>query len=320
MKILNTIGENYTQEAKDILESLGHVDYVSWDQSSLLENIHEYDVAIIGLGLVFDAEVLDKATNLKVIGTATTGLDHIDLESAKRKSIDVLSLRGEDAFLSTITGTAEIAWGLLLSLVRKIPSSFDHVKAYGWDRSVFRGHELRDSTLGIVGYGRLGKMMDRYARAFEMRVVVHDPYVSEEDASSLDATLVSFDELLRESDAVSIHVHLSDETQGMFDASVFQKMKNTAVLINTSRGKIVDENHVLDALQNGVIAGYATDVLAEELSFDQNFSNHPLVEYAKEHDNLIIVPHIGGMTVQSRAKTDSFIAGKLQQNIQNYLS
>ena len=191
-----------------------------------------------------------------------------------------------------------------------MPYAFDSVKGYQWDREKFRGHNLYGQTLGIVGFGRLGKWVARYGKAFNMNVIYYDPYVDNDECEKK-----SFDELLSKSDVISIHVPLNNETENMFDSSIFNKMKNSAYLINTSRGKIVNEDDLLKALEERQIEGYGTDVLADELEFAKDFSNHPLVEYAKKNQNLIIVPHIGGMTYESRIATDVFIANKLKKHL-----
>ncbi|MBI2047951.1 MAG: hydroxyacid dehydrogenase [Parcubacteria group bacterium] len=315
-KILNTIGEAYTQEARDILSRVGEVEYKPLTQKDLVNNIDNYDIVVIGLGLNFNKDILKKADKLKIIATATTGLDHIDLDAARERGIEILSLRGETEFLNTITGTAELAMGLLIDLVRFTPWAFDNVKEYKWEREKFRGHNLYGKTLGIVGMGRLGTWMARYGKAFGMNIIYYDPHAKlpTSDVSSLGQG-VSFDELLEKSDIISLHAHLNKETENMFNAEVFKKMKNTAYLINTARGGIVDEKALLNALKNKEIAGYGTDVLADELSFNNGFTNHPLIEYAKQNRNVIIVPHIGGMTVESRERTDIFIAEKLKKHL-----
>lgn len=315
-KILNTIGDVFTPEAKEILGQWGKVDYLIPAQDKLAEIVGEYDIFVVGLGLNFTKEIFDKATNLKVIATATTGLDHIDVEYAKSKGIEILSLRGENEFLDTITGTAELAFGLLIALVRQIPAGFDSVKNYEWNREKFRGHSLYGKTLGIVGLGRLGKWMARYGVAFGMKVIACDPYVTDEIFEKLNCRKVNFENLLKESDVVSVHVHLNKETENMFNKNAFEAMKKTVFIINTSRGKIVDEKDLLEALENKKIAGAASDVLANELDFDKNFTSHPLIEYTKHNNNLIIVPHIGGMTYESREATDIFIAQKLKRYLE----
>lgn len=308
LKILNTIGKVYTKEAKAILNKVGRVDCLDLNQKQLLKIIPRYDAVVCGLSLDFNRLALSQARRLKILATATTGLDHIDVGYAQKMGIEVLCLKGETKFLNTITGTAELAFGLLLDLVRYISRSFELVKNYQWDREKFRGHNLSGKILGVVGYGRLGRMMAKYGQAFGMEVLVFDPYISKLGSK---VRKVGFDVLLERSDVVSIHVPLNKETENMFNKVVFKKMKTSAYLINTSRGKIVNESDLLEVLKNKQIAGYATDVLADELSFGKTFSRHPLVEYAKRHKNCVIVPHLGGMTYESREATDIFIAEKM---------
>lgn len=311
MKILNTLGKTYPEEARKILARVGEAEYRTLEQKTLERVIGDYDITVGALGLRFDKTALKKARKLKAIVTATTGLDHIDLDFAREKKIKVLSLRGETKFLNTITGTAELAVGLMIDLLRRMPHAFDSVKRYEWDKDSFRGHNLYGKTLGIIGMGRLGRWMARYGDAFGMRIQFFDPYLKKSPSKKYKK--VSFEVLLKTSDCISIHVHLGKETENMFSAPQFQLMKKTAYIINTSRGKIVNEHDLLRALNKKDIAGYATDVLADELSFERGFKGHPFVEYAKKHENLIIVPHIGGMTHESREATDIFMAKKLER-------
>lgn len=310
MRILNTIGEDFAPEAKEILAGLGEVNYKIPAQKEVGVIIDDYDVAVVGLGLNFHRDILMRAKKLKVIATATTGLDHIDVASAEKKGIKVLSLRGEDEFLDTITGTAELAFGLLIDLLRRTPWAFGDVRDYRWRREDWKGASLNGKVLGVVGLGRLGRMMARFGKSFGMNVLFTDPKVVGKDFPEYQK--VSFNELLEQSDVISIHVHLNKETENLFGQEEFEKMKRTAILINTARGKIVNEKDLLAALKKKDIAGYGADVLADELSFDtEGFRNYPLVEYARTHDNCIITPHIGGMTYESREATDIFVAQKV---------
>jgi D-3-phosphoglycerate dehydrogenase / 2-oxoglutarate reductase len=318
MKILNTIGSKYSTSAKVILEKLGHVDYKELSQENLMEIVGEYDILLVGLGLNIDKFVIERAKKLKYIVTATTGLDHIDVACAEQNGIKVVSLKGETEFLNTITGTAELAFGLLLDLSRQISPAFDSVKNNEWDREKFRGHNLYGKTLGIIGLGRLGRWMARYGQSFNMQVVAFDPYIDQKEFSNLGVKKSDFKDLLEQSDIVSIHVHLSPETENMFDKNALGLMRPDSYLINTSRGKIVNENDLLEALKAKKIAGYVADVLADELNFINNsFDGNPLVEYSKKNQNCIIVPHIGGMTWESREATDIFIAKKINEILNN---
>lgn len=308
MKILSTI-ENLTIEAQEILQALGKVDCLELSQKELESKIGEYDVLLVGLGLSVNARVLSNGKNLKAVATATTGLDHIDVNLAEQKGIKIISLKNETEFLNTITGTAELAFGLMIALMRFLTSAAESVKQGKWQRENFRGCSLRGKTLGIVGLGRLGAMMAKYGKAFAMNVIYFDPNKEKS---------VDFETLLAKSDIISLHIHLNEETENMFDKNVFSKMKSTAYLINTSRGKIVNENDLIEALEKEQIAGYGADVLSSELEFQESgqIKGSALAQYAKSNRNVLIVPHIGGMTTQSRISTDIFIAEKVKQAIQ----
>jgi len=317
-KILNIIGEKYTKEAKDILAQVGKVDYLELSQKDLENKISQYDVLVLALEAVVDRKVIEKGKKLKVIAVPTTGLDHIDVDFARRKNIKILSLQGEQKLLEGITSTAELAFGLMIILLRHIVPAMDSVKKNQWQRDRFRGEELRGKTLGIVGLGRLGKMVARYAQAFDMRVIAYDPNVPSSLFRKLRCEKVSFQKLLELSDIISIHVPLAKETENMFDKKAFNRMKPTAILMNTSRGKIVNEGDLLAVLKKKKIAGYGTDVLSKEVGFGKTFAQYPLVEYARKNHNVVILPHIGGMTRQAREMTDIFIAKKIKNALKHY--
>lgn len=309
MKILNTIGPRFDSAAKKVLERVGEVSYRILSQDEFTYAVEDYEALVIGLGLRVDKKIIDTASRLKLIATATTGLDHIDVSYAEEKGITVLSLRSED--LKAVTGTAELAFALILSLTRRVPEALDAVRSGNWEREKFLGNNLSGKTLGIVGLGRLGSLMAQYGRTFGMRVIAYDPY---QDASD-SAQLVDFNTLLAKSDVVSIHAPLSSETTNMFNEEVLSRMKQGAFLINTARSPIVNEAEVLIALKNKKIAGYAADVLSGENEFGKDVSKHPLIAYAQDHRNLIITPHIGGYTAESRATTDVIIAKKVYETL-----
>jgi len=216
--------------------------------------------------------------------------------------------------LETITATAELAWGLLLSLVRAIPyAHHDVVFMKHWNRDAWKGYELKDKKLGILGFGRLGKIVAEYGTAFGMEVLANDPNVDFETISSRNVTPVSFDELFKNSDILSIHIPLNEGTTKLIGADEFKLMKPIAYLINTSRGEVLDEAALLKALENKQIAGAGIDVMTNEHANGEFLKNNPLIEYAGKHANLLIVPHIGGATYDSMAKTEIFIANKVRQ-------
>ncbi|HRU05463.1 MAG TPA: NAD(P)-dependent oxidoreductase [Candidatus Brocadiia bacterium] len=294
-------------ESLDPLRGVAEVVCEKADQARLVEIIGEFDAYVASLHVRVNADVLANARRLKVIATSSTGLDHLDVELCGRKGVEILSLKHDTDFLKDITSTAELAFGLLLGVVRRIPWAFDAAKQGFWARDVFRGHQLSGKTYGVLGVGRLGTISAQYAQAFRMKVLGCDlkrielPFVEQ----------VDLDTLLRRSDIVTIHVHLSDETRGMIGRREFGLMKPGAVLINTSRGAIVDEGAMVEALESGRLAGAGVDVIDGE--WDKDLYNHPLIRYARTHDNLLIVPHVGGVTLEAQAAAIRHTAEKLRR-------
>ena len=308
MKILNIEPRDFSEKARAQLRQLGELTEIEGGREDLLRLLPEFDVLIVRLAHRIDREVIAAATRLKTIVTATTGLNHIDLKAAEEHNIEVLSLKGETSFLDNITATAELTWGLL-SLIRKIPQAHQHVLSGGWERDIFKGNELRNKTLGIVGYGRLGKMVAKYGEAFSMKIMAVDPYIK----SVPDwIQLVSLEQLLTQSDIVTLHVNLNEETRGFFGQKQFQYIKNNTIFINTSRGELVDEKALLEALESGKISGAGLDVLTGETSGNPEWlERHMLWNYAKNNNNVIFTPHIGGATKESMEETELFMVKKL---------
>jgi len=309
-KILNMADLSVAPDAFAVLDGIGEVDTLPPEREVLLENIHKYDAYFATLKVRFDKEVIDRAVRLKVIATPSTGLDHIDLAYAAAKGIKVLSLKEDTAFLDTITATAELTWTLLLAVVRRIPWAFDAAKRGVWARDEFRGHQLSGKTLGILGYGRLGRIVAEYGYAFRMRVLACDV---REVAAVPYVEMVDFDTLLAKSDVVSVHIHLTKENTRLINKPVFDRMKPGAALVNTSRGAIIDEPALVEALASGRLLGAGLDVIDGE--WNDNLSSHPLIQYANSHDNLVITPHIGGVTLESQAMTIEHMVGKLKSHI-----
>jgi D-3-phosphoglycerate dehydrogenase / 2-oxoglutarate reductase len=251
---------------------------------------------------LLDAEVL-RDTKIKFIGTASTGTNHIDKVWCREQNIQIVSITTDYDVLEKVTSTAEHAFGLMMSLIRNIPSSYDSVKRGEWNWEDFVGRQVNSLTIGIVGYGRLGKMMARYCKAFGAKVIVYDPYV---DNIPFD-TVNSLRKIFRDCDVVSLHVHVTDETRHMVneDAMTYYPNRET-YLINTSRGEIIDEQAVYECLQSGRLVGYATDVLESEFGRDEDslLTSVPL--------NVIITPHIGGMTREARHIAYSAAIAKLK--------
>jgi len=314
MRILLAERSSFSQKGIAALNEIAPLDARDLTQEGLAATVPGYDILVVRLGLRVDRPVLEAGDGLIIVGTPTTGLDHIDLEAARSREVNVLSLKGERQFLDQVFATAEHAFALLQALIRRIPAAFEAVQDYQWRRDVYRGRELAGKTLGIVGCGRLGSMMVRYGQAFGMPVLAYDPYVSDlpqgvKHCDSLEA-------LLGSSDAVSIHVPLNAETQGMFSQAEFGAFREGAVLVNTARGALIDEAALVSALESGRLAGAALDVLRSEHRIGQPGFKHPLIEYARTHENLIITPHIGGATQESVEKADLFLANKIRRSLE----
>jgi D-3-phosphoglycerate dehydrogenase len=308
MKILIAESTGFSAAAASTLRAAGEVVEADLDRAGLLAAVPDADVLWVRLRNRIDGEVLDAAANLKIVVTPTTGLNHVDLQELARRDIHLVSLRGETEFLRDVRATAELTIGLLLALLRNIPAAAADTQLGHWNRDAFVGRELYGHTAGIVGYGRLGHIVARYLRAFDMRVLVSDLDLDPEELEP-GLTKVPLEKLVAESDVVTLHVNLCDETYGLFGREQFDGMRPGAWFINTGRGELVDEAALLNALRSRRLAGAALDVLCDEDS--GGMADRALVEYAKSNRRLIITPHIGGCTWESMEKTERFLAGRL---------
>jgi D-3-phosphoglycerate dehydrogenase len=303
--------DRYPARAVEILQGLGEVT-TQTQGTTLPEFLANLDVLIIRLGFLVDHAFLEQGPKLKVISTATTGLDHIDLQAVQERNIAMLSLRGETTFLRTVTATAEHTWGLLLALLRHIPQAHQAVVSGDWDRNKFFGRELQGRTLAIVGLGRIGQMVARYGLVFGMRVMAHDPFQSEW-IEGVERT-ANLEGLLAKADVLSIHVPLSTETTHLIGRNEFTALKRGAIVLNTSRGAILDEGALVENLENGNLAGAALDVIHDEYSPNSALRER-IIRYARTHENLLITPHLGGATHDSLEKVEIFMAEKLARHL-----
>lgn len=242
-----------------------------------------------------DAELLDAADALEVIGRAGVGVDNIDVDAATRRGIAVVNAPGGNTL-----STAELTWGLILAAARRIPEADASVRAGRWDRKRLRGAQLHGRTLGVVGAGRIGSAVIRRARAFGLRVLVHDPYLTDERAADLGLDRVSLDRLLERADVVTLHVPLTRSTRGMIGREAIGRMKEGAILVNAARGGLVDEAALAEALEAGTLAGAALDVFQEEpLPADSPLRSAP---------GLVLTPHVGAATWEARKEVAREIA------------
>lgn len=309
VRLLCAEPQNYSLRGLAIAAGLAQLDAQKLSQEEFENRAPSYDALLVRLQLRVTGRLMAACPRLRAIISPTTGLDHIDLESARNRDIQVFSLRGETDFLVNITSTAEHTWALLLCLMRCIVPAQNSVKQNQWQQHHLRSRELSGKTLGIVGLGRIGSMVARYGLGFGMQVLGYDPHKASfpEGVKRID----TLDQLFPGSNVVTVHVPLNDRTIGLIGEREISLLQKGSYLINTSRGLIVDEQAILLGLEQGRLAGAAVDVLTEEATVASG--NHPMVAYAKEHDNLLITPHIGGAAEDAIEKTDVFVMRRFKQ-------
>lgn len=315
MTVLIAEPKDYSLQAIKLYRSLGSVVLSKNFLSEKKETLSKVNILIVRLSYKIDKSQFDKMPNLKIIASPTTGLNHIDIEEAKKRNIKIISLRGRTGFLKNISSTAEETIGLMLALIRNIPWAFDDVKAGNWNRDAWKGHQLLGKTIGIVGCGRLGKIVAKYAKALGMKILGIDPAVSEREMKKHRIEKVDMQTLLKKSDIVSLHVLLNDNNQNLIKDGHFKLMKPTAYLINTARGELIEKDSLFKALKNKWIAGAAIDVMRDEKGDSSHLKKDPLLEYSRKNKNLIVVPHFGGATYEAMQATEDFIAGIVARTV-----
>jgi D-3-phosphoglycerate dehydrogenase len=314
LKILNVEPARHDAPARVAVERIAAVDYRDCpDQAALAAALSSrpYDALVTRLGLLIDERALEACPTLRYVATPTTGLDHIDVEGLAAHGVSTLSLRGETEFLETVSATAEHAWALLLASRRRLTAAHGDVLDGEWRRDPFIGRELKGATLGIVGLGRLGRMVARYGLAFGMQVLAHDLDPDAFRRAPVSVVPTDPETLLARSDIVSLHLPLTPDTRLWLNEARIAVMKADATLINTARGELVDEPALLERLAAGRMAA-ALDVLSGDGSWDGGVPlGHPLVAYATTARNLLLSPHIGGYAERAIADSRRFIALKL---------
>jgi len=295
----------------ELLEATGDVTYLNDpDVAEVMDRICDYDAIYTNPNksrVFIGKEIIDAALKLKVICTASTGTNHIDKEYASARGLSILALTEERQVINRISSTAELAFALTLAGLRNIIRGHNAVMQGEWDYTRYIGRQINCLTIGVVGYGRLGSMYAGYCRAFGARVMVYDPYKRVDQPDLMQVP--ELDQLLKEADVIALHVHVTEKTLGMIEASCLAKMKSDVLLVNTSRGDIVNEDDLVTYLRCNPQARVATDVLADEV---RNRLASPLLKYAGESGQVIITPHIGGMTREAQEIAYGHAALRLQ--------
>jgi D-3-phosphoglycerate dehydrogenase / 2-oxoglutarate reductase len=268
----------------------------------LISRVNEYDVIIVRSRTKITKEVINAAINAKIIARVGVGLDNIDLDEARSKNIRVIN-----AAEAAINAVSELAIGHMISLARCIPYADAETKKGNWIKKNLSGIELKGKYLGIVGVGNIGRNVARIARAMRMNLIGYDLIpISRDFVKEVGLITTDLDTLVESSDFISCHVPLTHETKHMFNAKRFSKMKKTAYIVNTSRGQIIDENALYNALTAGKIAGAALDVFEIE---------PPVSKMLIQLSNVICTPHIGSQTEEAQKLASTVIAEKIIQTL-----
>lgn len=297
MRIL--VADHISEEALEKLRELGEVVFKpEISREELLNEIRKAEVLVVRSRTKVDREVISRGERLKVIARPGVGLDNIDLEAAKERGIKVLNTPG-----AVTEAVAELVFAHLLSLLRRIPEANESLRRGEWIKKDLIGEELYGKTMGIVGFGRIGSRVAEISRAFGMKVLVFDPYVKAEGFEQVD----SLDELVRRSDFVSIHVPLTEETKGLFKEGVLKNMKEGAVLINTSRGGVVEQKALFKFLKSGRIRACLDVFEREPPGEDALFSIGT--------EKLSVSPHIGASTIESQRRAGLELVDRIKEAI-----
>lgn len=264
------------------------VEAAGLSRAELMEALAAADGLVVRSGTRVDRELLEAAPGLRVVGRAGVGVDNIDLEEASRLGVLVVNT----PFANSVSA-AEHAFALMLSQARNIPAADASLRSGAWDRAAFKGVELAGKTLGLVGLGRIGALVAARALAFDMTVLAYDPYITADQAADAGAELTALDDLLSRSDFISLHLPRTPETENLLDAAAFAKTKPGARFVNASRGGIIDEDALAEAVRSGRAAGAALDVYAEE-----PLTGGPLVNLPQ----VVLTPHLGASTAEAQDK------------------
>ena len=284
MKIL--VAEPLASGAVDKLRAQAGWTVIQADPKTYAEHLHDCDALIVRSAVKVTGDVLAKAPKLRVIGRAGVGVDNVDLPAATSAGVLVMNTPGGNA-----VSVAEHTLALMLSMARSVPQASASTRSGKWEKKKFLGNELRGKTIGIVGLGMIGREVVKRARAFEMRIVGHDPYVSSHAAVDLGVELLSLPDLYRESDYITLHVSLTPETDRMLNDAAFAAMKPGVRIVNCARGELIDEPALNRALSSGHVAGAGLDVFAKEPPGED-----PLFT----HEGTVATPHIAGSTEEAQ--------------------
>ncbi len=303
VKIL--VCDKLAPQGMEVLKKAGFqvIEKTKLSLQELKKEISQVQAVIVRSQTKITKEVLESAKNLKVIGRAGVGLDNVDVETATRLGIIVMNAPGANTI-----STAEHTFALILSMMRNIPQSFNSLLEGKWERSKFLGEELYGKIVGVIGLGRIGSEVAKRALSFKMRVLVYDPFISEEAVRKIEVQLVDFETLLKKSDIITVHVPLTEKTQNMISDREFSLMKDGVKIVNCARGGIIDEEALIRALETGKIKKCALDVFKTE----PLPASHPILKFS---DRVVLTPHLGASTQEAQVN----VAIEIAKNITDAL-
>lgn len=256
-------------------------------RDEVMAAIPNADAMIIRSATKVDRAMLEAASRLRLVGRAGVGVDNVDLVAATDRGVVVMNAPDGNTI-----ATAELAIGLMLALARHIPQANATMHAGQWEKKAFMGVELRNKTLGLIGFGRVGRAVARRAQAFDMTVIAYDPYIPADSAKALGVEMVALDDLYARADFISLHAVSSPENKGMINAQSIAKMKRGVRIVNDSRGTLIDEAALAQAIKDGQVAGAALDVFNNE----PLEAGNPLVGLP----GVILMPHLGASTLEAQ--------------------
>ncbi|MBT4870711.1 MAG: hypothetical protein HON47_04000 [Candidatus Diapherotrites archaeon] len=303
MKVL--ISDKMSSKVKEMLEKNGIEanEKVGLGEEELIKIIPEYDALIVRSDTTVTAKILQAGDKLKIVGRAGVGTDNIDKKVAAELGIAV-----ENTPFGNTNAAAEHTLTLLMMLSKHIVHSNESMKNGDWDRKSFKGRELKEKTLGLIGFGNVGSKVGLVAKALEMSIIVYDPFVSDEKLAEFGFARATFEELITTSDYISPHVPLNDKTENMIDKAEFDKMKKGVRILNVARGGVINEQALLDALKSGKVIAAALDVYSDEPP-----TNRELIE----HSGVIATPHLGASTKEAQENVALDVAEQVIQGLKN---
>ncbi len=298
MRVL--VSDNLAESGIERLQNVPELEVevnTSLTHEELLQIIKEYDALVIRSGTKVTADIIEAAVNLKVIARAGIGLDNVDIAAASKHGVVVMNTPE-----GNVITTAEHTIAMLLAVSRNIPQASASLKAGKWEKKRFRGKEVFNKVLGIIGVGRIGRIVADRAKALRMHVIGYDPYISSEVIDKLGIEGVSLDDVFARSDYITVHTPITQETRNIINAEAFKKMKKGVFVLNCARGGIVDEKALYDAIQSGIVAGAALDVFTQEPPVD-----NPLLSL----EQVVVTPHLGASTDEAQENVAMAVADQV---------